>query len=313
MADSMRCNKWLGALVALAAFSPIVAFTGCGGDESVASLPAKPESPAAKESLPADPPAEAVAATEKSALQTIALLGSLEPHRRSVLTPRVSGAVTKVLVREGDRVKKGDALVYIDLRDFELRLKDAEAAQDAAAANADNARLQFDRQKSLYDDKAIPQSRMDELDAAMRAAGAQLARTEAAVETARKALSDAVVRAPFDALVTERHVDEGEYAAVTPARTLITVEEIGTIDLRIAAPAPLLGRIHVGDPVVAVFKSAGKTIESVVTRVVPSLDPKTRTFTVLVEIENADGALDPGLFADVQFPELAESAETKSP
>jgi RND family efflux transporter MFP subunit len=275
----------------------------------LASSCGKSEAPAA---LPASPPAEAVPTTTETQAPTPApslgsvaaedrLFGSLEPHRRAQITPRVPGVVTKVLVSEGDRVKKGDALVHIDLRDFELRVRDAEAARDAASSGAENARLELKRYQSLVADNAVPQGRFDAIAAAARGAEAQLGRAEAQADLARKALADAVVRAPFDAVVTERLVDEGEYATVTPAKPLVTVEETGIIDLRVMAPERLVGAVRVGDKVRASFTAKGRTIEVAVTRVVPSLDPKTRTFLVIAEIDNTDGSLEPGLFADVLF------------
>ena len=287
----------------------VLATVSCQGNSDVARLPKptaaqpaapKPATPAPATPAPAPAPAVAAEASAASAASASPFLsGTTEAHRKSTLTPKVSSAVTRVHVREGDVVKQNQPLVTLDTRDFVLRSQQAEAARDGAKVQLDAAKLDWDRLKSLLAEKAVPQSQFDMIDARYKGAKAGLAAAETAVAMARKALSDSVVRAPFDGLVVKRFVNEGEYASVMPATPLVTVEEIDPVDLRIQVPSTDMAQVAVGSPVHVRLPATGQELDLRLTRVVPSSDPHTRTFSAIVEIPNRDHTLRSGLYAEV--------------
>jgi RND family efflux transporter MFP subunit len=280
-------------------------------------LPQQPAAPAKAQAAPATPapaadPAAASPAAAAAAGTTPSLSGTTEAHRKSTLTPKVSSAVTRVHVREGDVVKAGQPLVTQDTRDFALRAQQAEAARDGAKVQLDAAQLDWNRVKSLLAEKAVPQSQFDGIDARHKGAVAGLAAAEAAVALAKKAMHDSVVRAPFDGLIVKRMVNEGEYASVMPATSLVTIEEVNPMDLRIQVPATDLGRVQVGTPVHVRLPATGQELDLRLTRVVAASDPRTRTFTAIVEIPNADRALRSGLYAEVTLRSRGSSGATAS-
>jgi RND family efflux transporter MFP subunit len=227
------------------------------------------------------------------------LSGTTEAHRKSTLTPKVSSAVTRVHVREGDMAKQGQPLVTLDTRDFVLRSQQAEAARDGAKVQLDAAKLDWTRIQALLAEKAVPQSQFDMIDARYKGAKAGLAAADTAVAMARKALNDSVVRAPFDGLIVKRFVNEGEYASVMPATQLVTIEEIDPVDLRIQVPSTDMAQVTVGSPVHVRLPATGQELDLRLTRVVSSSDPHTRTFSAIVEIPNRDHSLRSGLYAEV--------------
>jgi RND family efflux transporter MFP subunit len=241
---------------------------------------------------PSPAPTAAAVPVDSPAASTASpfLSGTTEAHRKSTLTPKVSSAITRVHVREGDMVKLNQPLVTLDTRDFLLRAQQAEAARDGAKVQVDAAKLDLNRIKSLLAEKAVPQSQFDAVDARYKGAVAGLAAAEAAVGLSQKALHDSVVRAPFDGLIIKRQV--------MPATPLVTLEEIDPVDLRIQVPAAN-GQVVVGDPVHVRIAATGQEMDLRLTRVVPSSDPKTRTFSAIVEIPNADHSLRSGLYAEV--------------
>lgn len=227
--------------------------------------------------------------------------GTTEAHRKSTLTSRVGGVIAKVHVREGDTVKAGDALVSIDTSDNVLRLRQAEAALKSAEVQRANTKIEWDRSHGLLQDRAIPQSQFDAVDARLKGAEAALAQAQVAVDMSRKALADSTVRAPYAGTVTRKLVSEGEYAAVTPPTPLVTLEETGLLDVRIQVPASDEAVARPGAPVILRFPALDREVRATVSRVVPSADPRTRTFATIIEIPNADGAVRPGLFAEARF------------
>ena len=282
----------------------ILATASCERGADVARLPQTRTAPAAAPA-PTPPPAPAAAPAPTDPLATAAgsaspfLSGTTESHRKSTLTPKVSSAVTRVHVREGDMVKQNQPLVTLDTRDFVLRTQQAEAARDGAKVQLDAAKLDWNRIQSLLAEKAVPQSQFDMVDARYKGALAGLAAAETAVAMGRKALHDSVVRAPFDGLIVKRLVNEGEYAALMPPTPLVTIEEIDPMDLRIQVPATNIGQIATGDPVHVRLPATGQELDLRLTRVVSSSDPHTRTFSAIVEIPNSDHSLRSGLYAEV--------------
>jgi RND family efflux transporter MFP subunit len=235
--------------------------------------------------------------------------GTVEAHRRSTLSPKISSTVAKVHVREGDRVKTGDPLVTFDLKDVNLRLRQARAALEGAKIQRDAAVLDRDRTKTLVDANAAAKAQFDAVEFRTRGAEVGVASAEVAVEMSEKAVRDSVVRAPYDGVIVRRMVNEGDYATTMPPTSLIVIEETGLVDLRVLAPSSEMNKIRVGDPVTVSFPSLGRSIEASVTRIVASIDARTRNFSVIVEIPNPEGALLPGLFAEARFESPA--AETK--
>ena len=282
----------------------ILATASCERGAEVARLPQTKTAPAAAPA-PTPPPAPAAAPAPTDPPATVAgsaspfLSGTTESHRKSTLTPKVSSAVTRVHVREGDMVKQNQPLVTLDTRDFVLRTQQAEAARDGAKVQLDAAKLDWNRIQSLLAEKAVPQSQFDMVDARYKGALAGLAAAETAVAMGRKALHDSVVRAPFDGLIVRRLVNEGEYAALMPPTPLVTIEEIDPMDLRIQVPSTNIGQIAVGDPIHVRLPATGQELDLRLTRVVSSSDPHSRTFSAIVEIPNPDHTLRSGLYAEV--------------
>jgi membrane fusion protein (multidrug efflux system) len=217
----------------------------------------------------------------------------------------------RVHVREGDVVREGQPLVSIDTEDFLLRVREAEAALRGAADLRDAAKVDFARAQGLLADKSLPQSQFDAAQARYEGGQAGVAQAEASLDMARKAVRDTVVRAPYDGVVTRRLVSEGEFAAALPPTPLVTVEETAVIDLRVAVPASAAGHVREGTRLAAHLPATGRRFEAAVRRVVPSLDPRTRTFPAIAEIANPDGALRPGMFAEVRL--LGDAAVEPAP
>lgn len=309
-ANSQRSNTMTRTLAILAALS-FAAVPSCQRETNIAQLPptaaAAPAPKPAPQPVAATAPAPAAAATApaenagESHSDSPFFSGTTEAHRKSVITPKVSSSVTRVHVRDGDVVKSGQAMVTLDTQDFALRTEQAEAALQGAKVQVDATKLEFDRIKALLAEKAVPQSQYDMLDAKYKGALASLKAAETAVAMGKKALHDAVVRAPFNGIVVKRMINEGEYASMMPATPLVAIEEIDPIDLRIQIPAADLRKVQVNDNVHVRFPALSKEMDLRLTRVVPASDPRTRTFSAIVEIPNPDHELRSGLYAEVKL------------
>jgi multidrug efflux system membrane fusion protein len=300
-------------LIVVGLLGGVLVAAGCREQGAVARLPERPAAPAAPDAG-ASPPA-LVTESGATVLNTSpALSGTLEPHRRSTLTPRVAGPIAKVHVREGDVVRKGALLVTVDQEQYQLILRQVEAGLAGARVKLDAVKVEYDRAKALLADKAIPQSQWDRVEAEHRGAVVGIQAAEVALDMARKSLRDTLIRAPYPALVVKRHVSEGDYAASMPPTPLITVDQVDILDLRVQVPSSDFDRVREKDEIEVRFPSIGKTVKAKVTRVVWAIDPRTRTFPVLVELKNKGQELRSGLFATVRLaPAQAATPQGKRP
>ena len=303
------------------------------------------------------------------------------PHAGFVDAPeaevaaQVAGRVDAVLVREGDRVKKGQVLARLDSREREAMLEQARAnlvqAEEAlreadanlravqpgvAGAGADIARAQatldeaesnFTRVKELVQGEAASSQDLDTARArfmearaaldsltagkttAERRVGAQLAAAasararvgvaEAAVHLAEVQLAQAEVLCPFDGLVVNRDVEEGEWAA--PGTPVVTVEDTGRQWVRLDVGEGELSGVKLGAPAtVKVLALPGRTLKGRVAQVGAEGDfavnrdvkrgrPDLRTFRVRVALEGGNDEVRPGMTAEVTLLAPSEAGQ----
>jgi membrane fusion protein (multidrug efflux system) len=122
-----------------------------------------------------------------------------------------------------------------------------------------------------------------------------------ALEMAKKALGDTVLRAPYNGVVVKKMASVGDYATSMPPTVIMVLMEISTLELKISLPEPDLQRVKQGSAVEVHFPSMERTIIATVTRIIRNVDTMTRSFTVVVEIPNKDMSLKPGLYARVKI------------
>ncbi|TNF37744.1 MAG: efflux RND transporter periplasmic adaptor subunit [Deltaproteobacteria bacterium] len=242
---------------------------------------------------------------------SLPMTASTAAHRQSTLSARISGTVLEVKVREGDRVRKDDVLVVFDPRDIALQVKSAGAAIAAARVGVETAKVEAERAEKLLANKAIPAQQFDLANAQYRGAKAQLQQALVAKEMAESHLIDAEIKAPYDSVIIKRHANEGEYLMVMPPSPLVTLQEVGVIDVNVAVPASRLEEVKVGTTVRITVPARNITRDAEVTRIVPMMNPMTRTAMAVVELEDPDGSLIPGLFAEVRV--LSPASDEPAP
>jgi cobalt-zinc-cadmium efflux system membrane fusion protein len=242
-----------------------------------------------------------------------------------------SGRVTRVIANLGDNVKQGDRLLAIEATEFAQGQNDLVSA--AGALNTATSQLHLtqnneQRKHGLYDVKAgslqdWQQSQADLITAknSFRSAETALAmvrnrlrilgKTDAeigALESAQRMDPIAYVLAPISGTVTDRQVGPGQYlqsGASTPVYSIGNLSTVWLVANVREVAAPLMRK---GAPVeVRVLAYPGRVFKAKLTYVAPSIDPNSRRLTVRAEIENADGALKPEMFASFSISVGGES------
>lgn len=244
--------------------------------------------------------------------------GRSESHRRSILTPRMPGIILEMHVRDGDVVEKGQTLVTFDVSDYRLRVQAAEAAVSVANAQKKALKTEWQRLKDLSEKGAIPASQFEQLDGQLSVAIAGIAQADLGVKAARKALNEATSEAPYRGVVMAKMASEGEYAAAMPPTPLVRLEELDPLDVRIGIPEASMREAALGTCLEITFPAVDVMRNERITQVIPSVNPMTRTFSVVVSLANPDLKLQPGMFTKVRIidtnscPTVVEPETTKS-
>ncbi len=203
----------------------------------------------------------------------------------------------------------------LDLAEKELR------RHERLLESGDVSRSAYDQKKSARDaligqlaearsNAAVATKAIETAQKAVDVARAQVGSARAAVTTAetqvaqaQKSVRDNTVYAPISGYVSERNADPGEYISPNqPNAKLATIVRTAILRLKIDVPEQSIGKVAVGQSVSAqVSAFPDRNFAGTVMRILPSLNPQSRTLTVEAEIENVGGLLKPGQFATVRI------------
>ncbi len=264
-------------------------------------------------------------------------VGTVRSRTASILSSKTVGQIVGVLVREGDRVKTGQLLIEIDDRDSKVQLQKAQAglrevqdaqeeieqnihaaesAKEAAEAGRALALATFNRYKALLDEKSVSRQEFDEVQAKLKVAEAEVARSQrmlqalvakknqvhAKQEQAKADISGAQVYvgysrilSPMSGIVTSKQAEIGLLAS--PGVPLVTVEDSSHYRLEVSVEDSMLGKIRLGTPVQISIDAIGpQEFSSRVSEIVPVSDPGSRSSTVKIDLSDEKKTANSSLF-----------------
>lgn len=233
---------------------------------------------------------------------------TMQAVRQSVVAAQVSGSIVQRLVRPGDFVRAGEALVRIDARDTQAALAGSEAAVARTEAEAGEAQAAFERSRQLVDRGYTSRAALDAAQARLQAAQASRAQARAARTQAALARHHATVTAPYDARVLATHVEDGDLAV--PGRPVVTLYALQPMRAVAHVPASLRDAAREATRT-EVRLASGEAIVPVATALLPGVDPVSQTFEVRLELPASTRAdLVPGRSVRVRFESAARQRLT---
>jgi RND family efflux transporter MFP subunit len=255
---------------------------------------------------------ELAAARKATMNQEVRVVGNLIGEATVAVAPRTAGRLQDVFVRLGDRVTRGQRIAKIE--DFEIveQVKQAEAAQEVAAATIRQreADLQLaltnvERSRNLFQRQLLPKQTLDDNEARYQAAVAQIdlakaqsTQSKARLDELRINLANTVIVSPVNGFVARRAVDPGAF--VSQNAPIADVVDISSVRLVVNVVERDLKELHTGATAkVEVDAFPGEMFRGRIARVAPVLDPATRTAPIEIEIPNSDFRLKPGMYARV--------------
>lgn len=257
-------------------------------------------------------------------IDDIEVAGEVKAKRSVLVFTKVSGRVEELMVGLGQKVEQGQVLARIEENDLGWREKQglageraAEAAVRQAAAQVEVIRVEFNRAKKLYEEKALPeadfvraQGQLNAATAGLNAAKAQVEVARAGAGLAKEARSWTAVESPIAGVITRKFTELGASAGGQPPQPLFELQDQSTLQIQIDVPALAAPAVKVGTTLdFEVNERPGKTFKATVSAVGKSLDPQTRRLRVELEADGAlvdDGVL-PAMLATVKV-KLGERA-----
>lgn len=212
--------------------------------------------------------------------------GDVVTKENIIIFPEYSGVLTKVYVKEGQRVNKGAILAKIDDGGLSSQLAQLEARAALAKTTAD-------RQKRLWEQNIGSEIQFLETQTNYEAA-------QNSVDQLKSQLGKTTVRAPFSGVIDQVLSDEGQ--VVNPGQNqLFRLVNLENMYVQAAVPEVYLSKIQSGTPVIIEIDAIGKEFEGKVRQVGNFINPNNRTFQIEVAIPNKDGLVKPNLIATVKL------------
>ena len=221
------------------------------------------------------------------------VVATVNSKLRSVIESKVSGRIDKMLVTPGQKVKEGDLLVELDVREIRAKL-------DQATPVREQAEKDLKRFTDLLAKRVITQQEFEGAESNARVA-------RAAVVEAETMLGYAKVSAPFDGVITRKLADVGDLA--TPGKPIVEMEDPAALRLEAAVPEAIIDRVSLGSKLTV--RIGSNELEGVVREMSPTADPNSRTLLVKLDLPATPG-LRTGQFGRVAVP-VAETSVLRVP
>ncbi len=328
MTSNVRRDVNWRSLIVLAPIAALL-LTACGSSEA--------KNPAVQASAPKPVTVSSALTEERLLPDSVDVTGTLMADAQTEVAAEVDGRIVQVKVERGMVVSAGMELAQLNQEDAANQLREAEAnvaqtqarlglgpdqpfdpreTPDARKARValDRAEADYRRYASLVEQGAVSRSEYDLKRADSLAAKEQVEATinearqmhetleaqKARAAMARKALGDTVIRAPYGGLIAEKHVNVGDY--VKKGTRIATLVRVDPLRVELSVPESAVPAVKKGQKVAFTVQAyPGRPFEGRIAYVGPALRADSRALVVEALVPNANGVLQPGLFATARI------------
>ena len=255
----------------------------------------------------AETPAYRFASVERGNLTaSVSATGALSAVRTVQVGTQVSGQVSAILVDFNDKVRKGQLLATIDPTLQRQAVEDAQAGLERANAQLRLAQEEYDRNNTLFQQKIITAAEYGTVNANLAVAKSNVKSASVALQRARQNLAYTNIHSPIDGVIVERNVDVGQTvaASLSAPQLFLIANDLSQMQILASVDESDIGSIEEGQDVRFTVQSyanrqfTGKVAQ---VRLQSTTTDNVVSYTAVVSVPNATGALLPGMTATVQF------------
>ena len=236
--------------------------------------------------------------------QVVTATGEIQPLNTINVGSQVSGTIEAIYVDYNSKVKKGDVLLEIEPSVLQASVDEAKASLVSAESQRNYAKSEYERNKILYEDDIIPRAELEQSLTTYEQAEQSVKRMQSQYDRAVTNLGYATITSPVDGTVISRQVDVGQTVAAsfqTPDLFEIA-EDLSKMQIETAVSEADIGMITEGLPVTfTVDAYPTQTFEGTVrqVRLSPTITSNVVVYTVVIDVDNSDLRLKPGMTAFV--------------
>ena len=225
--------------------------------------------------------------------------GTLDPIWQADVAAKVDGRIERVLVEEGQAVAAGQPLAILEQADTSANLLNARGLYLDAKTNYEKAQTDLQRYEALYARGAISKETLDNMRFALENARGKLNAAQGNLKLRESENGGTTVLTPRAGIIQKRYYQEGYYAKTGTA--LFNIADISTLRAKINVPEGYVSSIEPGgtvDFVIESMKGNDKHVAGTITHISPVAEGASRTFEAEVSVDNGDGRLRGGVYAD---------------
>ena len=236
--------------------------------------------------------------------QVVTATGEIQPLNTINVGSQVSGTIEAIYVDYNSKVQKGDVLLEIEPSVLQASVDEAKASLVSAESQRNYAKSEYERNKILYDDGFISRAELEQSQTTYEQAEQSVKRMQSQYDRAVTNLGYATITSPVDGTVISRQVDVGQTVAAsfqTPDLFEIA-EDLSKMQIETAVSEADIGMITEGLPVTfTVDAYPTQTFEGTVrqVRLSPTITSNVVVYTVVIDVDNSDLRLKPGMTAFV--------------
>jgi RND family efflux transporter MFP subunit len=219
-------------------------------------------------------PVKTVAVSLQPVPQSSEYMATIKSRRSATILPQVNGLLTKILVHSGEHVKAGQALMEIDPRQQQATVAAQGATERQKKALYDFDSIELDRQKKLFEAGVTSRDALDQAQQAFENTKADYEAARGTRDMQEQTLAYYTVRAPFDGVVGDIPVHQGDYVSpLSQSALLTTVDQPGDLEAYIYIPTERSGQARIGLEV-ELSDTSGKLLEKTkIDFLSPQVDP----------------------------------------
>ncbi len=265
----------------------MVTFAACG--EQQAEPPPKDRPPT---------PVRVAPVLKQAIQQTVTLVGTVEPWKRSIVASEIGGVVRDFPAKEGRMVTQGQLLAHLRVETLEIQFDAASSSHREAKTRHQQARHDLARIRTLFEKALVTQKEFDDALSEESALQERLSQLDAEIRHVRNQMKQSRIVAPFDGWITQEFTEIGQW--VEEGGEIVEMVDVSHVHVEIPLPERYVRHIQIGDFAHATFDGLpGFDAQGRVLSLVAQADRVSRTFPVKVDIPNPSLTIKSGMVSRV--------------
>ena len=222
----------------------------------------------------------------------------IRARETTLIASRIMARIEKIYVRAADRVEKGQALISLENSALKIQIAQARARVSSIQALLDESQTSLQRMQNLKKQGLASSSDLDRAQANFSRLSSDLQAANQAEKEALTTLSYSDIVSPIDGRIVERSAEPGNIAS--PGQPLLSLYNPLSLLVEADVRESLAVTLQLGQQVTVKLDALNKSVDGIISELVPAADPNARSFLVKADIQ-FDPALLPGMFARMEI------------